>query len=150
MLTPATEPEVVVRPGEEGDLAFVRSSWLRSQRKEGNNYLLSDQRFDREHKRIFREFLPLARFTVVCPVDYPRLIYSYSLSYQTETFPILFWAFTREGYRKQGFLARQINFLNEPFFYCFTSSFSNILRKKYKGAVYDPFILRDLFENKIR
>jgi hypothetical protein len=106
-------PIVTYRLMTEADVPFVFSSWLKSQRHQGDRRLMTNRvYFDNEKKRIER-ILEKARTVIAHNPEDENHIYAYAVIQFIGEAMIIHFAYTKGTYQRLGILKTMLQTINE-------------------------------------
>lgn len=139
--------DISFREMNASDIPYIKSTFLRSFRNSSFTNLTSNKSYFGFFSPLFEELI-LSPNTVVGLAVNPEdesHIYAWCVWEKQGPVQILHYVYTKTSYRKFGIaedLLKATGFnLGEPFFYTLFSRDCDSLRRHYKQAVYNPFLL---------
>lgn len=101
------------RAPDAGDVAFIMKTWLKEQRKQGDNVFMRDSTYYACEKKRLTRLLTTANVVIICNADAPTEIYGF-LAYQHEARADLFvihYAFVKSQHRRKGLMRALVSAL---------------------------------------
>jgi len=138
--------EVEFRPIIPADIAYIKSTFLRSHRNSAFTKLIPNKEYFDFFSPLFDSILEednIIAALAVNPED-SNHIYGWCAWEKIGPIQVLHYTYTKVAYRNFGIALQLLDAtgfnVEQPFFYTFASGASSKLRKKFKQAVYNPFI----------
>jgi hypothetical protein len=135
-----------VRPVKDNDVPFIYATWLRSQRRQGDNTLLTSRiYFDGAHRRIARTLIrPTVQAFIICNPEDEEQLYGYVV---TETIGPVFavhFAYVKRAFRRLGLMKSVLPFIysrfgKEEIAITHISDFVKDSREKYR-LKFNPYL----------
>lgn len=135
---------VMHRPPNENDIAFIMSTWLKGQRKQGDRaFMTNDVYFDGEKKRL-TDILTKVSVIVICNVDDENHIYGWVAFSIVKDLFVIHYAHVKKTYRRVGIMTQTLSSIFPRFSHDETAithinSHVDQVRKKYRLR-FDPYI----------
>ena len=70
---------ILYRPPTEGDLSFIVSSWLKSQRNSDFSNFISNQIYYRYNEHLIKKVIERSMISIICDPEDPNHVYGYAV-----------------------------------------------------------------------
>lgn len=135
----------VIRPAEEGDLNFIRSSWLRTYATSNFRRYMTREVYYTGHGELVDDILQRCNALIAANPEDPSQIYAYIVFELYGDVLVLHFVYVKDVYRKLGFCGKLISLLQSGAKSRVTiSSHANecfrFIDKKY-NVLYNPYFL---------
>jgi len=138
--------DVAYRDMVDGDIPYIKSTFLRSFRNSPMANLTSNSAYYDFFSPLFEDIM-MREDTIVHLAVSPRdsnHIYAWCVWEKRGPVQILHYTYTKVSYRKFGIAYSMLGDsgfkVEDPFFYTFYSRECDTLRRHYKQAVYNPYL----------
>lgn len=98
----STSPQVLLRPANESDAAFIFDSWLRSYRKGGRSPRVESAVFWDEHRRLLGKLLSRSTVLVACSGEDPAQLFGWLAFERLGAVCVVHYCYTQRVFRRLG------------------------------------------------
>ena len=102
-----------VRPMTEGDLNFIRNSWLKSYALSNFRRYMTPQVYYSEHSDLVNDLLPKASTLLACDPEDETHIYAYICFELCGDVLVIHYCYVKELYRKLGLASKLISLIQD-------------------------------------